>query len=334
MRSAGRATIRRVRRRRVAAAFALPVLLALLGCAAAGPAGAAAAAGDSDVTLAADSSGSTLDISVEATASVVLTTNGGTGYEWRTIKGPDEAMIPPPAGAPWPYVVTQGDLPGSPVAWVWSLAPADPGITSFSAGLYPPGSNEPEQTYTLSIVVRDGPSSRAALADTDCGRIVGIDSDGTVTITLASNASTGYSWKVTREPEPFLAAEPGSGDYVAPPAGSPPGAGGSQTFGWRASATGSTTLQLGYVPPAATGPEKTCDLTVVAGSPVPRPPGPTDQGSGSSDGSAGSTPPPTSTVAADDERAAPVLGVVAFVLLVLLTAVTTPVLAIRRRRAR
>jgi predicted secreted protein len=256
MRSACRATIRRVRRRRFAAALAPPVLLALLGWAAAGP--AAAAASDSDVTLAADSSGSILDISVEATASVVLMTNGGTGYEWRTIQGPDEAIFPPPADTRWPYVVTQGDLPGSPVAWVWSLAPAAPGTTSLSAGLFPPGSNEPGQTYTLSIVVRDGPSSLAALADTDCGRIVGIDSDGTVTMTLASNASTGYSWKVTREPEPFLAAEPGSGDYVAPPAGSPPGAGGSQTFGWRASATGSTALQLGYVPPAATGPEKTC----------------------------------------------------------------------------
>jgi predicted secreted protein len=331
MRSVPRVPIHPARRRTLAAALAVPALLALLGWASV--ASVAAAAGDSDVTLTQDSSGSTLEVSVEGTASVVLMTNGGTGYAWRTLQEPDAAVIPPPADAAWPYTASQGDMPGSPVAWVWYLAPAQPGTTSLSAGLFPPGSDTPEQTYTLDIVVRDGPTSTAALAEAACGGIVGIDSDGTVTVTLASNASTGYSWKVTQEPAALLVAEPGSGDYAGPPAGSPPGAGGSQTFAWRATATGSTSLALGYVPPAATVPEKTCALTVVAGSPVERPAKPDDEGSGSgsTDGSVASTPPPTAT-ASDEDRTPAEVGGLAFVLLALIVTVTTPILAVRRRR--
>ncbi len=333
---APRSSRRAARRRGIGAvlivpALVAPALTALLSLAAAAP--AAAAAGDSDVTLAEDSSGSTLDLSVEATASVVLTASGGTGYAWRTLREPDAAVIPPPADAPWPYVVAQGDLPGSPVSWVWYLAPAAPGTTTLAAGLFPPGAETPEATYRLDIVVRDGSSASATLNDAACGRIVAVDSDATVAITLPSNASTGYSWRVTQEPEPFLVAEPGSGDYAAPPAGSPPGAGGSQTFAWRATAAGSTGLQLGYVPPAATAPETTCSLTVVAGAPVPRPPKPGDAAGGSPDGSLGPSPPPTAAEAHEDGGfSGP--GSVAFVVLLVAAAVTTPVLAIRRRRAR
>jgi predicted secreted protein len=320
------------RRPSLAAVLALPVLLATLGWASTTP--VVATAGDSDVTLAQDSSGSTLDVSVEGAASVVLMTNGGTGYTWRTLHEPDAAVIPPPADVPWPFTAPQGDMPGSPVAWVWYLAPAGPGTTSLSAGLFAPGSEAPEQTYTLEVVVRDGPTSAAALTDAACGRIVGIDSDGTVTLTLASNASTGYSWKVTQDPAAFLVAEPGSGDYAAPPAGSPPGAGGSQAFAWRATAAGSTAVALGYVPPAATVPETTCALTVVAGSPIERPAKP-DEGSGpgSTDGSVASTPPPTAT-ASEGDRTPAVLGGLAFVFLALIVTVTTPLLAVRRRRVR
>ena len=328
MRSVPYAPILHARRSSHAAALAVPALLAMLGWASAAP--VVASDGDSDVTLAQDSSGSTLDISVQGTASVVLLTNGGTGYTWRTLQEPDAAVIPPPADVPWPFTAPQGDMPGSPVAWVWYLAPAGPGTTSLSAGLFAPGAEAPEQTYTLEVVVRDGPTSAAALTEAACGRIVGIDSDGTVTMTLASNASTGYRWKVTQEPAAFLVAEPGSGDYAAPPAGSPPGAGGSQTFAWRATATGSTAVALGYVPPAATVPEKTCALTVVAGSPVERPAKP-DEGPGSTDGSVASTPPPTSTTSEDDRTPA-VLGGLAFVFLALVITVTTPLLAVRRRR--
>ena len=331
MRSVPYAPILHARRSSHTAALAVPALLAMLGWASAAP--VVASDGDSDVTLAQDSSGSTLDISVQGTASVVLLTNGGTGYTWRTLQEPDAAVIPPPADVPWPFTAPQGDMPGSPVAWVWYLAPAGPGTTSLSAGLFAPGAEAPEQTYTLEVVVRDGPTSAAALTEAACGRIVGIDSDGTVTMTLASNASTGYRWKVTQEPAAFLVAEPGSGDYAAPPAGSPPGAGGSQTFAWRATATGSTSLALGYVPPAATVPEKTCALTVVAGSPVERPAKPDDEGSGSgsTDGSVASTPPPTAT-ASDEDRTPAEVGGLAFVLLALIVTVTTPILAVRRRR--
>jgi hypothetical protein len=87
------------------------------------------------------------------------------------------------------------------------------------------------------------------------------------------------------------------------------------------------------VPVAASGPERTRALTVVAGAPIERPAPPGDPGPG--DGAVEASPPPTSVVtAADADRAPTTLGAIAFVVLAFAVAVTTPLLAIRRRRTR
>jgi predicted secreted protein len=74
----------------------------------------------------------------------------------------------------------------------------------------------------------------------------GIDSDGTVGMTLEANATTGYSWTVATAPDGTLAPATDNGAYTPPPAGSPPGAGGSQHFGWTATGVGSTSVELAY----------------------------------------------------------------------------------------
>ncbi len=154
-----------------------------------------------------------------------------------------------------------------------------------------------------------------------------------VKLTLDSNASTGYSWKVTQEPASWLTAEPGSGDYVAPPAGSPPGAGGQQVFSWRGTASGSTGVTVGYVPPAATTPDKTCALSVVAGAPVLPPDKQTAVEPGSTEPPVvAATPPTTSAQAPETLPPTTAVGLGAFLLLLVLTIATMPVLAHRRRR--
>ena len=74
-------------------------------------------------------------------------------------------------------------------------------------------------------------------------------------ITLASNASTGFSWKVEFEKEVITLV---NNEYV-PPAVQMPGAGGKQIFIFRASKKGTQTLTFTYarpwekdVPPAET----------------------------------------------------------------------------------
>lgn len=321
---------RPTRRARLGAAVAVPVLLALAAWTGAGP--VAAADAYSYVTLDQSSSGSTVDLPSNGILAVVLQANAGTGYEWRSITEPAAAVIGAPADTGWPYVVPSSDMPGAPVAYVWYFPVAGPGTTSFSAGLYPPGVDTAEETYTLDIVVRQGDGTTAALVEADCGRIVGIDANGQVKLTLDSNATTGYAWKVIAEPASWLAAEAGSGDYVSPPAGSPIGAGGQQVFAWRATAAGSTALTLGYVPPAGTTPDKTCALSVVAGAPVLPPSKETAVEPGATEPPLAATPPPTSTDADETLPATTVVGAGAFLLLLVLTIATMPVLAHRKRR--
>lgn len=321
---------RPTRRTRIGATLAIPALLVLSGWTAAGS--VAAADDGSYVTVYQDSSGKTVSVPKDGMLAVVLQANGGTGYEWRATHEPSTSVIGTPADVGWPYTVTASDLLGAPVSWVWYFPALASGTTSFAAGLYPPGVQAAEEAFVLDIVVRDETGATATLTEPDCGQTAGIDGTGVVSLKLDSNASTGYSWKVTQEPGAILTAEPGSGDYAAPPAGSPPGAGGSQTFAWRANATGSTALEVGYVPPGQTAPAKTCGLTVVAGAPVLPPAKETAEQPAPTDGTVTATPPPTSTERSDALPETAAMGLGAFLVFLVLLAVTTPVLAIRRRR--
>ncbi len=330
MRVAVPSSTRSSRRGRLGVALAVPALLALAAWTGVGP--VAAADDYSYITLDQSSSGKTVNVPNNGILAVVLQANAGTGYEWRSIKEPSTDVIGRPADASWPYTVPSSDMPGAPVAYVWYFPVAAPGATTFSAGLYPPGVEAPEETYTLNIVVRASSGLSAPLLEADCGQIVGVDVDGVVKLTLDSNATTGYAWKVTQEPAAWLVAEPGSGDYVAPPAGSPIGAGGQQVFSWKAIAAGTTTVAVGYVPPAGTAPDKTCSLDVVAGAPVLPPEKETAVDPGATQPPLAATPPPTSTDAGETLPATAAVGAGAFVLLLVLTIATMPVLAHRRRR--
>jgi predicted secreted protein len=317
----------RAPRARLGAALAIPALLALLMSAAIAP--ILAESGDSYVTLYQDASGKAVDLPSNGALAVVLQANGGTGYEWRTTQPPSPDVIGPPADVSWPYVVSDSSLLGAPVSFVWYFPVQAPGETTFSAALYPPGSDVPAETFSIAILVRDETGAAATLTYDQCGDIVGIDSDGTVGLTLDSNATTGYSWVVVTPPDATLTADADNGTHTAPPADAPPGAGGSQHFGWTATGPGATGVELAYTQVGSHTAGRTCAFSVVAGAPVLPPDKPT-AGTGTT-----ATPPPTSALGVGDTQPSPTTGLLLLLVAAVAGTASVPVLlAVRRRRDR
>ena len=316
----------RASRARIGAALAIPALLALLLSAAASP--VLGASGDSYVVVYQDGSGKAVDLPSDGILAVVLQANGGTGYVWRTTQAPSMDVIAAPADVGWPYVAADTSLLGAPVSWVWYFPVKAAGTTSFSAALYAPGSKTPAETFSIAILVRAETGAKASLTYDQCGDIVGIDSSGTVSMTLDSNATTGYSWQVTTPPDPILAPDDGSGLYLPPPAGSPIGAGGTQRFGWLATGAGSTGVELAYTQVGSTTAGKTCAFSVVAGGPVLPPDTTPTLPTGTT-----ATPPPTSAIGIGDSQPTPTSGLLLLLAAAAAGTVSVPVLlAVRRRR--
>jgi inhibitor of cysteine peptidase len=87
------------------------------------------------------------------------------------------------------------------------------------------------------------------LTGADNGKQVTLQAGENLTLTLESNPTTGYSWQVTeldkailvQEGEPEYKQSPGSEGLV--------GAGGTETFRFKAAGSGETSLMLGYMRP-------------------------------------------------------------------------------------
>jgi inhibitor of cysteine peptidase len=107
--------------------------------------------------------------------------------------------------------------------------------------------------------------STIALADVDAARTVTVAVDDTVTVSLASNPSTGFRWTV-RAPAPAQLRAEGDSTFVAPTAASPAvGASGTEVFTFRAVERGTANLTLDYARSFEQGvpPEKTWAVTIV-----------------------------------------------------------------------
>lgn len=94
-------------------------------------------------------------------------------------------------------------------------------------------------------VTGDGDVAPAAvtLSKADNGRAIAVDRDGAITITLESNATTGYSWAVDSIDDQVVTLE--SDTYVAPTNGMV-GQGGTQEMTFRAMGTGESEVSLKY----------------------------------------------------------------------------------------
>lgn len=89
-----------------------------------------------------------------------------------------------------------------------------------------------------------GASSTLNLGPKDDGRTVQVQASDTIVITLDSNATTGFRWALTGKPDPAVVELVGS-DYIAPTS-TLVGAGGQEVWRFRATGTGTTSLELRY----------------------------------------------------------------------------------------
>lgn len=106
------------------------------------------------------------------------------------------------------------------------------------------------------------PPADVTATDSDSVTWVRFEPGETVDVTLKSNPTTGYHWEITSydrkiiEPvgEPYYTADPGSEGMI--------GAGGTETFTFRALAEGETELKMDYLGPDGKPSSTTYDLTV------------------------------------------------------------------------
>jgi inhibitor of cysteine peptidase len=119
------------------------------------------------------------------------------------------------------------------------------------------------------------PSQTVDISDPQAGGTLVVFAGDTVQVRLHSTPGTGYSWKVTQVNNAILALQ-AAPVFVPPPPGIP-GAEGHTVFNFRATATGSSTLQLAYARPTEQGgaPARTFSIGVTvrpaSDRPMPQP---------------------------------------------------------------
>lgn len=85
-----------------------------------------------------------------------------------------------------------------------------------------------------------------ALGPGSNGHTYSVEPSTRIVVTLPSNASTGYRWRLAGKPNASV-VKLVSHRYVAPKKGSNPGAAGKEVWRFRAVGKGSTRLRLTYV---------------------------------------------------------------------------------------
>ena len=92
-----------------------------------------------------------------------------------------------------------------------------------------------------------GGAGSVEITEADDGKTVQATVGDEIVLRLESNASTGYSWKVTKEPDPAGLSD--AGHEYEQPDGGVVGAAGQELFMFDAEAVGSAEIALDYVGP-------------------------------------------------------------------------------------
>lgn len=105
-------------------------------------------------------------------------------------------------------------------------------------------------TFFLILALFSGCGANGThLTGADNGKQISLKTGDIFTVTLDSNVTTGYSWQVTELDQAVLVQE-GEPEYKqAPGSEGSVGAGGTETFRFKAVGSGTTSLGLGYMRP-------------------------------------------------------------------------------------
>jgi inhibitor of cysteine peptidase len=105
-------------------------------------------------------------------------------------------------------------------------------------------------SFFLALALFSGcGASGTRITNADNGKQISVKSGDVVTITLESNPTTGYSWQVM-EIDHAILVQDGDPEYKqASGSEGLVGAGGTETFHFRAIGSGTTTLNMGYMRP-------------------------------------------------------------------------------------
>ena len=89
--------------------------------------------------------------------------------------------------------------------------------------------------------------------------------DGSLTVTLGSNQTTGFKWELAEITDESVLEQVGEQEYVVPEGEAPPGTGGEEVWTFKALKKGTTEISMEYSRPWEGGEtaEWTFDLTVV-----------------------------------------------------------------------
>jgi len=209
----------------------------------------------------------TVDVPAGQSFTITLPSNASTGYRW-SVTGVDRSLgEPKQTDAP-------GDVtrPGSSGTQSFTWATTSPiddltGKHTITLGYNRPWSetSPPEKTFEVTVNIVKPAATAIAIGEASNKKTVDVKAGQPFTVTLPSNASTGYSWSVTTVDrslgQPKQSTEPG--DVTRP------GSSGTQSFTWATTSpigdlTGKHKIQLGYSRPFAetTPPEKTFEVTV------------------------------------------------------------------------
>jgi predicted secreted protein len=220
---------------------------------------------------------STLEVELGSTFTLEMDANPSTGFQW-SLAAPLNAGIVSLIGKEYTGPAT--DMVGAPGKEIWTFRAVGNGAEVISLAYSQPWDEEtpPAVTKVFNVnVVPAAPETPTytiptftilptftTIPITPSGRQVVLSVGGTLTLTLESNASTGYAWRLDSISDPAVVAyvsneyvppEPVEGDMMIV------GAPGEEVWKFRATASGQATIKMSYVGPG-TGGEVARTLTV------------------------------------------------------------------------
>ncbi|MBI5608117.1 MAG: protease inhibitor I42 family protein [Deltaproteobacteria bacterium] len=219
---------------------------------------------DADLTLGTTlteaDNGSTAAVVEGQSVLVALASNPTTGYDW-AVTSVDKSL-----GYPTTKYVKSGSATGSggttKLTWKTPTGGLAVGKHKVTLGYRRSWEAKDIKTFSFTIDIKAAASKAVKLDDTDNGTVAVAKAGQDIVVTLSSNATTGYAWKVTSTDKTF--GYP-TDKYVAPTSGAV-GAGGQQVLTWKTSGplpmAGTHKVTLQYLKSGSSTPAKTFAFSV------------------------------------------------------------------------